>query len=209
MLTATSRKSADGERVRAGTKKPENVHPILCDVTNVEQIADAAAEVREVLEASGKQLLAVVNNAGYGEYSPVECIDLCRIRSQFEVNVVGLVAMTQKFIPLLREHGSKGPLKPRVVNLSSGAGRLSFPAAGVYSASKFAVEALSDALRVELMPWGIHVLLVEPGRFHTEFQNKAYSADNIVKYVMKFVLYRDREAARKEGERKERESVCV
>lgn len=173
------RKREDGEKVRAGTMKPENVHPILCDVTNVEQVAEAAREVRSVLEASGKKLLAVVNNAGYGEFSPVECIELSRIRSQFEVNVVGLVAMTQKFIPLLREHGPKGPLRPRVVNLSSGAGRISLPAAGIYSASKFAVEAISDALRVELMPWGIHVLLVEPGRFHTEFQNKAYSADNI------------------------------
>merc|ERR1712232_219072 len=83
--------------------------------------------------------------------------------------------MTQAFVPLLRKYYVKSPLNSRVINISSGAGLVTVPAVGAYCASKYAIEAISDAFRMELKPWGIGVSIVEPGRFHTEFQDKAYT----------------------------------
>jgi short-subunit dehydrogenase len=90
------------------------------------------------------------------------------VRSQFEVNVIGLLAATQAFLPLLRQG------RGRVVNLGSVLGRLAIPLMGAYSASKFALEGLTDALRIELLPWGIHVSLIEPGPVATPLWSKAH-----------------------------------
>lgn len=173
------RKDADGEKVKAASKAPANILPIILDVAKAEQVSSATAEIEASLAASGNRLLALVNNAGYGEYGPVECMPIDSMRSQMEVNVFGLVNLTQKVIPLLRKYGSNGPLRPRIVNMSSGNGKLSLPGGGVYSSSKFCLEALTDALRVELMPWDIRVILVEPGRFQTSFTGRAYTSKNV------------------------------
>lgn len=108
------------------------------------------------------RLDALVNNAGYAVGGPVEAVALADVRQQFEVNVVGQVAVTQAVLPLLRK--SRG----RVVFISSLNGRVAIPMSGIYNASKFAVESLADNLRVELRPWGIRVVLIEPGCHDTD-----------------------------------------
>jgi NAD(P)-dependent dehydrogenase (short-subunit alcohol dehydrogenase family) len=98
-----------------------------------------------------------VNNAGIAVAGPVEEVSLARLRAVLEINVVGAVATTQALLPLLR--AGRG----RIINVSSVSGRIAAPFLGAYAASKFALEALSDSLRVELAPWGLAVVLVQPG----------------------------------------------
>jgi NAD(P)-dependent dehydrogenase (short-subunit alcohol dehydrogenase family) len=115
--------------------------------------------VRAAVGAGG--LAGLVNNAGISVTGPLEYVPVSALRSQLEVNVVGPVAATQAFLPLLRAgHG-------RVVNIGSIAGRIATPLVGPYCASKFALEAITDALRMELLPWGLHVSIVEPGVVRT------------------------------------------
>ena len=106
----------------------------------------------------------LVNNAGYGQMGPIESIGDEAVRQQFDVNVFGLLTLTRALIPQMRELGAG-----RIVNLSSVAGKVAMPFTGIYNASKFAVEAISDALRVELAPYNIRVIVVEPGPVNTEF----------------------------------------
>jgi NAD(P)-dependent dehydrogenase (short-subunit alcohol dehydrogenase family) len=131
------------------------ITPVDLDVTVPEHLS----KLDELLPA---QLDAVVNNAGIAVAGPVETVTLDDLRRQFEVNVVGQVAVTQALLPRLRK--SRG----RVVFVSSLNGRVSIPMSAAYNASKFAIEALADALRVELRPWGIRVILVEPGCIDTD-----------------------------------------
>jgi len=175
VVFAGVRKQQDAESLKGEAKCPDNVIPFIGDVTNVDQLQQAAEMVRNELTQSGKQLLGLINNAGFGYYGPVEVSSVSKTRQMFEVNVFGLIQASQAFIPLLREFGSKTPLRARIINISSGAGLVTIPHAGAYCASKYAVEALSNALRMELKPWNIQVAVVEPGRFKTEFQEKAYT----------------------------------
>ena len=108
---------------------------------------------------------ALVNNAGFGEVGPIETMPIQTAQKLFEVNVFGLIGLTQMLLPEMRKRG-----KGRVINLSSIAGRFVTPGAGWYGASKFAVEALSDALRLELHPFGIKVVIIEPGLISTRFE---------------------------------------
>jgi short-subunit dehydrogenase len=110
----------------------------------------------------------LVNNAGYGTYGTVEEADLDAVRRQFETNVFGLARMTQLVLPGMRAAGAG-----RIVNVGSMGGRLVFPVGGYYHASKYAVEALSDALRFEAAPFGVRVSLVEPGLIRTAFGSTA------------------------------------
>jgi len=115
-------------------------------------------------------LAGLVNNAGIVVAAPVEVLPIAELRKQLEVNVIGLVAVTQAALPLLRRgHG-------RVVNIGSISGRIATPVIGAYAASKFAVEALTDALRVEVQPWGIDVALIEPGAVATPIWEKSQAA---------------------------------
>ncbi len=125
------------------------------------------AAVRAV-EAEHGALGALVNNAGYGEYGPVEQVPLDAVRRQFETNVFGLLRLTQLVLPAMREAGCG-----RVVNMSSMGGRMTLPGGGVYHASKYALEALSDALRFETRGFGIAVSVVAPGPVRTEFAEAA------------------------------------
>jgi NAD(P)-dependent dehydrogenase (short-subunit alcohol dehydrogenase family) len=154
-VVAGVRNAADGEAIRAENGR---ITPWVLDVAS----ADDVARLAELGD-----LDAVVNNAGYALDGPVEGLDLDALRRQFEVNVFGQVAVTQRVLPMLRR--SKG----RIVFTSSISGRVSTPMTGAYNASKFALEAIADALRVELRPWRIRVVLVEPGPVTTDLWGHA------------------------------------
>jgi short-subunit dehydrogenase len=128
------------------------------------------AAVASILKEKGR-LDALVNNAGYAQYGSAEEVSLEDAQRQFDVNVFGLMRMTQAVLPTMRRQRSGV-----IVNLSSAAGKISTPFAGWYSASKHAVEALSDALRAEVAPFAIRVVLIEPGAIRTEFDDIALSA---------------------------------
>ncbi len=129
----------------------------MADTDQVKALADKA------LNQFG-QVDILVNNAGFGQMGPIEEIPAEAVKYQFEVNVFGLLTLTRALIPAMRQRQ-----QGRIINISSVAGQISMPFSGVYNASKFALEALSDALRVELTPFGIHVVVVEPGPVATDF----------------------------------------
>ena len=146
---------SDEDRQRWQAHSSGRVHPLRLEVTDEASIRDAVQELRTALK--GKQLAGVVNNAGIAVAGPLEFLPIGELRRQLEVNVIGQIAVTQAVLPLLRE--SRG----RVINIGSIAGRSALPLTGPYSASKFAMEALTDSMRVELMPAGIDVIIIEPG----------------------------------------------
>jgi len=154
-----------GEALQA--KEGAAIIPLQLDVTDDESIKRAADTVRQRVGGAG--LAGLINNAGIAIGSPLEVIPLSQLRKQLEVNVIGQIAVTQAFLPLLRQaHG-------RIVNMGSIAGRGTIPMMGPYSASKFAMEALTDALRLELYPWCIHVSIIEPGAIATPIWDKSLS----------------------------------
>jgi NAD(P)-dependent dehydrogenase (short-subunit alcohol dehydrogenase family) len=158
---ATGRKAEalDGLRREAGALPLET---FLLDVADAASIAGAGAEVERRTE--GRGLDALVNNAGFGLMAPLELITDEDLRSQIETNVIGLVRVTRQFAPAMRRRGAGC-----IVNVSSVVGRLVVPLQGIYCATKHAVEALTDALRMELAPFGVRVVLVEPGAIRTRF----------------------------------------
>jgi NAD(P)-dependent dehydrogenase (short-subunit alcohol dehydrogenase family) len=142
--------------------------PLQLDVTDAAAIAAAAGRVAEAVGAAG--LAGLVNNAGIVVAGPLELVPLADFRKQFEVNVIGQIAVTQALLPLLRRaHG-------RIVNMSSLNGRIAAPYLAPYAASKYALEAISDALRSELRAWGIEVSLIEPGSHATPIWDKSFAA---------------------------------
>jgi len=153
------RTAADKERLAA---LHPNILPILLDVTSAESIEAAAAEVR----GSGMEVTGVVSNAGIAIGGPLETLPIDDLRRIFEINVFGALAMVQAFLPMLPEN------RGRVVFIGSISGRLATPYVGPYSASKFALRALSDSMRVELAPTGITVSLIEPGSVKTPIWQK-------------------------------------
>ena len=138
----------------ASMLREHGVEPVELDVTDARQIAAAAAVV-------GAELHGLVDNAGIAVAAPLELVPLAELRRQLEVNVVGQVAVLQAVLPALRRAGG------RVVLMGSVGGRSALPFLGPYAASKHALEALADVLRVELAPWGIAVSLVEPASVKT------------------------------------------
>ena len=155
------RKEADAEAVRAAGS--DRLQPLILDVTKEDEIA-AAAE--RVAEASPAGLAGLVNNAGVGVGGPLELIPIDDFRRQIEVNLIGQVAATQAFLPALRR------ARGRVVFLSSIGGLNANPYMSPYHASKFGIEAVGDALRQELRPFGVEVSLVEPGSVATPIWEK-------------------------------------
>jgi NAD(P)-dependent dehydrogenase (short-subunit alcohol dehydrogenase family) len=157
--------------LRAGealqTKGGAAIIPLQLDVTDGDSIKRAAEAVAQRVGAAG--LAGLVNNAGISIGSPLEVIPLDQLRKQLEVNVIGQIAVTQTFLPLLRR------ARGRIVNMGSIAGRGTIPMMGPYSASKFALEALTDALRLELYPWDIEVSIIEPGAIATPIWDKSLS----------------------------------
>jgi NAD(P)-dependent dehydrogenase (short-subunit alcohol dehydrogenase family) len=189
------RLAQDGFRVYAGVRREEDglslirqagdgAVPILLDVTDPAHIRDAAARIAE--ETGERGLQALVNNAGVAIAGPLEFLPIDELRRQLEINVIGQIAVTQACLPLLRlaRASGKGDYRAgRVVFMSSVAGRTALPFVGAYTASKFALEAAADSLRVELHPFGITVSLVEPGVIATPIweTSRAVAERNIEK----------------------------
>lgn len=148
----------------------ENLVPILLDVTVQNTINSAVEQVTKLLDKKGIELLGIVNNACYEYHGPLELVPIEFARKEMEVSYLGYLAVTQTFLPLLRQ--SKG----RIINFSSINGRCVFPSVGTGCAAKYAVEAMSDALRLELAPWGIRVSLIEPGAVATPLWEKTQQA---------------------------------
>ena len=154
---AAVRNPADGQALQKEASSRLKV--IQIDVTNADQIKAAAHEVAQTVGAEG--LAGLVNNAGIAVGAPLEFIPIDELRRQLEINVVGQVAVTQAFLPYIRQ------ARGRIINVSSIGGRIAGPNIGAYHASKFALEAITDTLRAELKPWGIEVISIEPGGVRT------------------------------------------
>lgn len=142
------------------SKAGAEVLVVPTDMSSIEQV-DALA--RAAILRFGR-VDALVNNAGYGQMGPLELIPSASARRQFEVNLLGPLALSRALIPGMRDRGGG-----RIINISSLGGRLAFPFGGIYSSSKFALEGLSDALRMELEPFNIKVSVIEPGPVTTDF----------------------------------------
>jgi NAD(P)-dependent dehydrogenase (short-subunit alcohol dehydrogenase family) len=170
-VLAGVREAAAGERLLEEAGASGRVIPLTLEVTDAAQVAQAAARVQEVVEQGGSAsrggLDALVNNAGIGVGGPLEMISSDDLRMQFEVNVLAQIAVTQAMLPALRRaHG-------RIVFVSSIGGRVVMPFMAPYAASKHAIEAIADALRVELRSSHVKVALVEPGSVATPIWDKS------------------------------------
>jgi len=156
------RRQTDAEALKS--KASSRLVAIALDVADTLSVSTAASAVAGAVGDAG--LDGLVNNAGVVVTGPVEFLPLPELRRQLEINVVGQVAVTQAFLPLIRV------ARGRIVNMGSIAGRLATPFSSAYGASKFALEALTDALRLELAPWGISVSIIEPGAVATPIWEK-------------------------------------
>lgn len=161
---ATGRSAAALADLQASA--PPNLETLSLDVTSAESIALAKKAVDE--RTGGHGIDVLVNNAGYGLLGPTELITDAEMRAQYETNVFGLMAVTRAFLPSMHARGAG-----RVINVSSLGGLVTLPFFGVYNSTKYAVESLSDGLRLELGPFGIHVSLVEPGVIDTGFTDRS------------------------------------
>ncbi len=169
------RLSRAGYRVYATARRPESLaelkqagcETLALDVTDEESMR-AAVDAIELAEGA---VGVLINNAGYSQSGAIETVSLDAARRQFETNVFGLVRLTQLVLPKMRSQ-----LWGKIVNVGSMGGRLSFPGAGHYHATKHALEAISDALRFELRGFGIDVILLEPGLIRTEFGEAAVAS---------------------------------
>ena len=165
-----------GHVVYATARRPETLtdlegagaRTLALDVTSEDSMQAAV----KTIEAEHGRVGVLVNNAGYGEYGTVEETDLDKVRTMFETNVFGLARLTQLVLPAMRNAGAG-----RVINIGSMGGRITFPVGGYYHATKYAVEAITDALRNEVRAFGIKVVLVEPGLIRTQFGDTALSSD--------------------------------
>jgi NAD(P)-dependent dehydrogenase (short-subunit alcohol dehydrogenase family) len=168
------RSEADGQKLKQQAGR--RLTPIMLDVTDREMISDALKSIAEKLD--GAPLVGLVNNAGIVVFGPLEALPLDALREQFEVNVVGQIAVTQACLPMLR--AAKG----RIVNMSSISGAVASPYLGPYCASKFALEALSDSLRLELRNSGVSVSLIEPVSVATPIWEKSLAkADSLTEQM--------------------------
>ena len=158
------RKGSDGESLRKDAS--DRLCTLDLDVTDSDSIEAAISAIRE----DGSGLDALVNNAGISVNAPLEFIQMSELRRQFDVNFFGVVAMTQAALPLLRETSG------RIVHIGSIGGRQAAPLLGPYAATKHAIEAIGEAQRRELSPWGIEVVVVEPGAIATPIWGKAHEA---------------------------------
>ena len=165
-MFAGVRREADAQAL--ATRTSGELTPLLIDITDAEMTAAAVEAVSRVVGDRG--IAGLVNNAGIVRPGPLEYQPIEDFRRQLEVNLVGHVAVTQAFLPLIR----KG--QGRLVNVGSIGGRLVLPLHGAYSASKFAMEAVTDAFRLELRQWDIHVSLVDPGGTATAIFAKTIAA---------------------------------
>ena len=165
VVFAGVRNQVDGDALK---RTSQSVIPVLIDITDEGMIASAAATVAKSVGDRG--LAGLVNNAGIVKPGPLEFQPMADFRAQLDTNLFGQVAVTQAFLPLLRKGNG------RLVNIGSIGGRLVLPLHGAYSASKFALEAVTDAFRLELREWDIHVSLVDPGGSKSAIFGKTLAA---------------------------------
>jgi NADP-dependent 3-hydroxy acid dehydrogenase YdfG len=169
---AASELAEAGHTVFATARNPDSLIPLTefgcrtlqLDVTDELSMVDAVRSVQDEFGAVD----VLINNAGYGLYGPIEQVSMADVRREFETNVFGLVRLTQLVLPAMRTQR-----RGRILNVSSMGGRTTLPGGGFYHASKHAVESLSDALRIEVRPFGIDVILIEPGVVRTQFADVA------------------------------------
>jgi NAD(P)-dependent dehydrogenase (short-subunit alcohol dehydrogenase family) len=164
-VVAGVRREVDGAALQAQTSRP--MTPLIIDVTDDETISAAASTVADAVGDRG--LVGLVNNAGIAKPAPLEFQPMADFRMQLEVNLFGPVAMMQAFLPLIRRGAG------RIVNVGSIGGMLVLPLNGAYSASKFGMRAVSDALRLELRQWNIHVSLIEVAPVKSAIFGKTYA----------------------------------
>jgi len=160
------RKQSDADELKA---LDADIEPMILDVTVGEEIEAAARRIER--EQSGG-LLGVVNNAGVALAGPLEMVSEEKIRNQFEVNVIGLIRVTQAVLPLMRRYAEQPGQRARLIMMGSVGGRLAHPFLGLYCATKFALEGLADSWRLELAQWPIDVALIEPGSIDTPIWSK-------------------------------------
>ncbi|TLG75595.1 SDR family oxidoreductase [Methylocystis sp. B8] len=173
LVFASVRKESDAAALAA--RHGASVVPLLFDVTDDEAIKAAARSVEARLE--GETLAGLVNNAGVAVPGPLLHLPIKDFRRQLEINLVGQLQVIQAFAPLLGAGEERRGRPGRIVNMSSVAGRFAAPFLGAYNASKFGLEGLSDALRRELMVYGVDVILIEPGIIATPIWDKADDTD--------------------------------
>ncbi len=169
------RLAGKGWTVYASARRPESIadladagcRTLTLDVTDAESMRSAVALIEREQGAVG----VLINNAGYSQSGPVEQVEMEAVRRQFETNVFGVIALTQLVLGKMREQRWG-----KIVNIGSMGGRLTFPGAGFYHATKHALEAISDALRFEVRGFGIDTILIEPGLIVTEFGNAAVAS---------------------------------
>ena len=162
------RKAGDAQRLQL--EFGEAFTPLLFDVTDGQAIGTAVEQVQEIVGERG--LYALINNAGIVIPGPLLVTPLEDFQAQFEVNVFGLLDVTQQFLPLLGARKDASHPPGRVINISSVSGKIAYPFMGAYAASKHALEALSDSLRRELMLYGVDVIVIEPGTTRTPIKDK-------------------------------------
>jgi NAD(P)-dependent dehydrogenase (short-subunit alcohol dehydrogenase family) len=176
-----------GYRVYASCRDPRKAQDLIDDAVKRKlqlqvlplDVSDAEQCRRtiETILAAEERIDLLVNNAGYGVMGAIEEVDLAEVRKQFDTNVFGLLQLTQLVLPIMRKRR-----QGRIINVSSVAGSMSVPAMGAYCASKFAVEALSDALRLEVAAFGIKVVVIQPGPIDTGFENRSWGAPDARPY---------------------------
>lgn len=171
------RKQADAERVQS--ELGEGFTPLLLDVTDHGAVETAVAHVHAHIGSDG--LAALINNAGITTPGPLMHMPLDDFRYQFDVNLFALLDVTQQFLPLLGARRDAPHPPGRIINISSVSGKIAYPFMGAYAASKHALEAMSDALRRELMLYGIDVILIEPGTVRTPIVGKF--AEQVAQYA--------------------------
>ena len=167
------RKQKDGAELTAAD---ERIKPILLDVTRPEQVAAAVETVRAAL--GGQKLTGLINNAGIANMGPLAVQPLDQFKAHFDVNVFGLLRASQAFAPLLGMDESLAGKPGRIINITSVGGRLASPFLGAYTATKHAVESMTDSLRRELVIFGIDAIAVGPGAVKTPIWDKAEDANS-------------------------------
>jgi NAD(P)-dependent dehydrogenase (short-subunit alcohol dehydrogenase family) len=172
-VIGTVRKQEDADRLRA--ELGERIWPVLMDVADDEEVTRAAGEIRELVGEGG--IAGLVNNAGIAVAGPLMHVDLEELRYQFDVNVVGVVAMTQAMLPLLGGRKNSPHPPGRVINISSVSAYTTYPFLVPYAASKHALESISDGMRRELALYGIDVIVLVMGAVQTPMWGKLSAED--------------------------------
>lgn len=176
--------AAEGFHVLAGVRRQEdadnikqkNIEPVILDITAIDTLRALAERVEQ--DPLGRPLRAVVNNAGIAVNAPLEMVPLDELRRQIEVSVIGQVAVIQALTPALLKSGG------RVVNIGSVGGKISMPGFGIYSAAKYAMEAINDSLRREMSSFGLKVIMITPGGVSTSLSEKGVTtADRLSKLM--------------------------